>query len=182
MKLYIFRHGQTEANITNFIQGNVDLYGLNDTGRLEAAKLSQELSTAKLPIIYSSPLSRAKETAEIVAAANGAAIKIVEGLHEVDMGKADGMYENDAIEKFGDEIFAPFEVTIKETYDAAIAGQESRRQSVERFIKAIEFIKQDCRYDRAGVACHAMVMQYYYYHLFEVKHSFANCEYFVIEV
>ena len=98
------------------------------------------------------------------------------------MGKADGMYEDDAIEKFGDEIFAPFEVTIKETYDAAIAGQESRRQSVERFIKAIEFIKQDCRYDRAGVACHAMVMQYYYYHLFEVKHSFANCEYFVIEV
>ena len=99
MKLYIFRHGQTEANITNFIQGNVDLYGLNDTGRLEAAKLSQELSTAKLPIIYSSPLSRAKETAEIVAAANGAVIKIVEGLHEVDMGKADGMYEDDAIEK-----------------------------------------------------------------------------------
>lgn len=182
MLLYIFRHGQTEANVTGLIQGNVDLYGLNEVGRMEAERLSKELATAKLPVIYASPLSRAKETAEYVASSNGATIKIVEGLHEVDMGKAEGMYEEDAVEKFGDEIFAPFEVTIKETFDASIAGQESRKQSLERFVKAIEFIKQDCHHERAGVACHAMVMQYYYYHLFDVKRYFKNCEYFVIEV
>ena len=97
MLLYIFRHGQTEANVTGLIQGNVDLYGLNEVGRMEAERLSKELATAKLPVIYASPLSRAKETAEYVASSNGANIKIVEGLHEVDMGKAEGMYEEDAV-------------------------------------------------------------------------------------
>lgn len=36
MKLYIFRHGETEANVINLIQGNVDLHGLNETGILQA--------------------------------------------------------------------------------------------------------------------------------------------------
>ena len=55
MKLYIFRHGETEANVINLIQGNVDLHGLNETGILQAEKLRDELRTAKLPVIYSSP-------------------------------------------------------------------------------------------------------------------------------
>lgn len=182
MKLYIFRHGETEANVINLIQGNVDLRGLNETGILQAEKLRDELRTAKLPVIYSSPLSRARQTAEIVASSNGAPVKIVNGLHEVDMGKAEGIYEEEAAKIYGSEIFAPFEVTLRETYEASICNQESRKQSLERFVAAIDFIKSDCRCERAGVACHGMVMQYYYYHLYDVRRQFANCDYFVVEV
>lgn len=38
MKLYIFRHGETEANVIKLIQGNDDLHGLNETGILQAEK------------------------------------------------------------------------------------------------------------------------------------------------
>ena len=62
MKLYIFRHGETEANVINLIQGNVDLHGLNETGILQAEKLRDELRTAKLPVIYSSPRSLLRPT------------------------------------------------------------------------------------------------------------------------
>ena len=142
MLLYIFRHGQTEANVTGLIQGNVDLYGLNEVGRMEAERLGQELATAKLPVIYASPLSRAKETAEYVASSNGAAIKIVEGLHEVDMGKADGMYEDDAIEKFGDEIFSlANENNVTVLYEAAVAGGIPIIGPIKTTLKGNEFNK-----------------------------------------
>ena len=98
------------------------------------------------------------------------------------MGKAEGIYEEEAAKIYGSEIFAPFEVTLRETYEASICNQESRKQSLERFVAAIDFIKSDCRCERAGVACHGMVMQYYYYHLYDVRRQFANCDYFVVEV
>ena len=71
MKLYIFRHGQTDGNVRNIVQGaGVDIE-LNETGRRQAERLAAELKGEGLDVIYASPMKRADETARIVPTAAG---------------------------------------------------------------------------------------------------------------
>lgn len=62
MELYIVRHGQTEWNKEKRLQGSTDI-PLNDAGRHLAQLSGEALANTKFDRIYSSPLSRAYETA-----------------------------------------------------------------------------------------------------------------------
>ena len=61
--IYIFRHGQTDYNVARRVMGQLDI-PLNDVGRIQAAELANKLETATIDVIYSSPLTRAIETAQ----------------------------------------------------------------------------------------------------------------------
>ena len=88
MKLYIFRHGQTDGNVRNIVQGaGVDIE-LNETGRRQAERLAAELKGEGLDVIYASPMKRADETARIVAAAAG--VPVLEGQDVPRQGKKGG--------------------------------------------------------------------------------------------
>ena len=63
--LYIVRHGKTDWNIKGLAQGRIDI-SLNEEGIESAKKLANELDINKIDICISSPLKRAKETAEIL--------------------------------------------------------------------------------------------------------------------
>ena len=60
--LYLVRHGETDWNRTHRIQGSTDI-PLNDTGRAQARRAGRLLAKRSWDGIYSSPLSRAFETA-----------------------------------------------------------------------------------------------------------------------
>lgn len=66
--LYIVRHGQTARNKANVLLGRTDV-PLNDTGKKQAQELSDLFHNAGIvfDIVYSSPLIRARETAQILA-------------------------------------------------------------------------------------------------------------------
>ncbi len=88
--LYIIRHGQTEKNKANLLQGRSDI-ALNDTGRLQAVEVRDRLLAAGIHFdrVYSSPLVRAVQTAEIVT---GMAPHVIEPrLIEMDYGPYEGM-------------------------------------------------------------------------------------------
>lgn len=91
MNLYIIRHGQTDWNIVKKLQGTEDI-PLNDTGRGQASVCAQALSSIPFEAIYTSPLSRARETAQIISDYKCHAPVIVEpGLIERDFGEGSGM-------------------------------------------------------------------------------------------
>ena len=67
MKIYIFRHGQTDWNAVNRIQGREDI-PLNDNGRAQARETGRAVKGKIHPAyMLVSPLSRARETGEIIA-------------------------------------------------------------------------------------------------------------------
>ena len=68
-EFYVFRHGETELNRQKRWQGSGMDYELNESGRQQAEELAQKLAGKGLEIIFSSPLKRALQTAETVAAA-----------------------------------------------------------------------------------------------------------------
>ena len=83
--ILLARHGETDWNREGRFQGHADP-PLNETGRAQAAALARELAGVALAAVYSSPLRRALETAEVVAAEHGLEPVAVDALREVDVG------------------------------------------------------------------------------------------------
>ncbi|WP_295837622.1 histidine phosphatase family protein [uncultured Microbacterium sp.] len=92
--LTLVRHGETDWNSGGRIQGSTDI-PLNDTGRAQARELADRLATeyaGREAVVVSSDLSRAAETADIVAAALGTTVSLrMPGLQERSYGDAEGM-------------------------------------------------------------------------------------------
>jgi broad specificity phosphatase PhoE len=88
LTLYLFRHGQTDWAKSGQHTGRTDI-PLNDVGRQQAASLKGAVSHLKFNAVLVSPLSRAKQTAEIAGLFN--AETIFDDLAEFDYGKYEGL-------------------------------------------------------------------------------------------
>ena len=87
--IYIVRHGQTQLNRQSVLQGRSD-HPLNDVGREQAKSVGDAFREAGIVFdkVYSSPLGRAVETAELIA--GDAPIEVEEALIEMDYGPYEG--------------------------------------------------------------------------------------------
>jgi broad specificity phosphatase PhoE len=83
MKLYLLRHGESVDDIEDCYGGVAD-FPLTDAGREKARSVAESLRRANLQMIFTSPLVRASETADIIAKelANNIPVKEVEDLQE----------------------------------------------------------------------------------------------------
>ncbi|GAA3302580.1 histidine phosphatase family protein [Glutamicibacter nicotianae] len=90
-KLVLIRHGQTEWNKAGRLHGRSDL-PMNDTGIRQAQQLAAELAPqAPWDVVYSSPLFRARQTAQIIANSLGIrALQENPELMEQDFGNLEG--------------------------------------------------------------------------------------------
>jgi broad specificity phosphatase PhoE len=84
-ELILARHGQTAWNVEKVFRGRADV-NLDEVGIEQAALLGQYLSNCRLEAIYSSPLRRALDTANIVARDHKTAVKLAQGLIDFDYG------------------------------------------------------------------------------------------------
>jgi broad specificity phosphatase PhoE len=88
LRLYIARHGETDWNVQHKLQGMTDI-PLNDNGRRQAAALAESLKGVRLDAIYSSTLSRSRDTARTVAGTS-MTVKSLDGLRERNYGHFQG--------------------------------------------------------------------------------------------
>lgn len=127
MRLFLVRHGETQWNKWHKLQGQVNI-PLNETGEAEAQKLTDILKNKRFDAIYTSPLNRSRETAEIVFG-NGVDIILEPLIVEIAFGIYEGFsYDNLDIDESHD-LYNYF-------YDWANyvpqKGGESIKQVVER--------------------------------------------------
>ena len=92
--IYIVRHGQTDWNVLHKIQGKMDIC-LNDKGREQAEIIKEELNNTPIDFIICSPLSRAKETAEIINRERNLPIIYDDRVQERNFGEFEGKYVSD---------------------------------------------------------------------------------------
>jgi len=92
MTLLFLRHGQTDWNAQNRVQGRTDV-PLNETGREQARERAAELLAHQptVEVIYASPMKRARETAEIIQKALGVPLRFDDRLVEMRFGKLEGI-------------------------------------------------------------------------------------------
>ena len=96
--VFIMRHGESEKNLLDIYDDDENAYGLTDVGKKEAHQAIQSLK-GKIDLIFTSPIRRAKETAQIIADGLGVDVKEAEELSEVDSGVWDGKRPRDIREK-----------------------------------------------------------------------------------
>ena len=100
-RIYLVRHGTTEWNKEEIFRGRVDCK-LNDTGLAEARALEEYFRDVVIDSVYSSPLSRAAETARAVAVPKGLTVIPDPAFIDMDYGEWQGLPLKKVEEKYAD--------------------------------------------------------------------------------
>jgi broad specificity phosphatase PhoE len=130
-QFYFLRHGQTDWNVNNLIMGHQDI-PLNQTGIEQAHNMSNILRTLEFDVIWSSPLLRARQTAEIINQSLKYPIYVNENLKERGWGEGEGQTQK--------ELFLSLKPKLEENLTEKIdipMGAEAKQQFQFRIVKAL---------------------------------------------
>ncbi len=103
-RIILTRHGQTEWNRNERFRGRADV-ALNETGIRQAELTSQRIHKTWQPkVIYTSPLSRAVKTGEIIARPYGLAVQPLPNLNDIDYGDWQGLSPDEVRTRWGEAL------------------------------------------------------------------------------
>jgi len=145
MKIYFVRHGETEYNKKNIIQGEKDV-PLNSEGQLQAERLSLRFQDLlhrgeAFSALYTSPLSRARETAEAISGNLHLPLFQEAGLREISMGDFEGQSISWIMRKYKDPQGVPvLSRWKKDPLNTSIPGAESIQDADRRVVSSINKI------------------------------------------
>ena len=140
MKLYFVRHGESEANVLRVISNRGWRHPLTEKGRCQAHDLADRLCEAGIRRIYTSPLQRAVQTAQILAKTLGIEVEISDGLREFDCGIAEGRSDAEA---WALHAWVWQEWALHQRWDSRIECGESFNDMRSRFLPLIEALVSD---------------------------------------
>ncbi|MBM3940990.1 MAG: histidine phosphatase family protein [SAR202 cluster bacterium] len=148
---YLVRHGQTDWNTQDRVQGHTDV-PLNAAGRAQAERVGDRLAGVPLNIVYTGDLARAAESARIIVAKHPAGLDARRDtrLRELSYGRYEGLRFADIR---GDDAISARDA--HEDMDAAPPGGESLRQLL----------------DRAGAFAERMRLEHREHHVLIVSHG-----------
>ncbi|WP_409250824.1 histidine phosphatase family protein [Bacillus sp. SCS-153A] len=126
-KICIVRHGQTDWNKERRLQGRTDIE-LNETGELQARQARDFLKDGEWDIIVTSPLKRARRTAEVINESLGIPLIEAEEFAERNFGEAEGLLIEESRRKYP---------------NGGSPGQESREEVLSRVLVGIDKIQKD---------------------------------------
>lgn len=104
-RVFLIRHGATTLSAEDRFAGSTDVL-LSDAGREQAALLGRRLANEPLDAIYCSPMTRTRETAELVAKPHRLAPIARDGLREIDHGRWEQMRRSEVEHAFPAEYAA----------------------------------------------------------------------------
>ncbi|XP_057501660.1 phosphoglycerate mutase-like protein 4 isoform X2 [Actinidia eriantha] len=156
-EIVVIRHGETEWNAANRLQGQLDVK-LNDVGRKQAAAVAQRLSREpKVSVVYSSDLKRAVDTAEAIARSCGG-LQVIKDtdLRERHLGDLQGLVHHEAVKLCPKAYRA---LSSRRTNQEIPGGGESLDQLYDRCTSALERISGKHKGERVVVVTHGGVIR-----------------------
>jgi probable phosphoglycerate mutase len=152
MILHCIRHGESTYNAEGRVQGHLDIH-LSALGRRQAEAAAQALAGQPIEVVYTSPLQRALETAQIVARTVDAELRIDPRLKEINVGVFQGRLRSEINQLYPNEIA----LWNSEDPDYVVPGGESRNQLRKRGLAAIHSIVND-GYEQAALVSHGRLL------------------------
>ena len=139
-ELVLIRHGQSTANATGVWQGQLE-FTLSEEGRRQARLAGRALAGESLDGLYSSPLSRAFETAEIISCEAGfpGDVIAVEGLMERQGGLLEGTTLAEREARYPDLMKKLLSIPEEESW--VVVGAETDEEVLARFEQSISEIR-----------------------------------------
>ncbi len=163
--LYLIRHGQVDGLQQGIIGSITPDSGLSRLGITQAEHLRDRLAITgeiQADILISSPLKRAKETADIIAPALGLPVLVDDEVQELNLGECEGLTFEQIIERFGRTDW----------------GQEPFRRLAPNADSLMEFVTRACRgidrltrqYDGKTIVivCHGGIIQVTFAYFFRL--------------
>jgi len=136
MILIVVRHGETDGNVEERLQGVTDT-PLNEKGRRQAKSVAKRLKDYDIEVIYSSPLKRALETAKEIAKFHPNVKFVVDkDIKELNLGVWEGLTIDEINKKYPGE----YEKRAKDRWNHKIPGGESYKEAdvrVKRFLNKV---------------------------------------------
>ncbi len=163
--LYLIRHGETNENKNGIVIGSTNA-PLNDTGRAQAAFLRDRINALEVNALYSSPLSRAVDTASITFGTD-TPIVTDSSLQEFHFGDWENRHFSD-ISKQYPELWQSW---INDWENTEIPGGESFRAFETRVISIIQEILDNCSGQRIAVVSHGGCIRTLMAHFFSASIS-----------
>jgi broad specificity phosphatase PhoE len=153
-RIHLIRHGQTALNARGRFRGRADP-PLDEVGREQALAAACAVESAGLTALYSSPLTRARETAEAVARRTSLTIRVMPELIDLDFGRWEGKTPAEAA--LADPVaFLQFR---NHPHNAVIPGGESVVHLKDRLLGALELIAKEHPDGTVGAVTHEMVLR-----------------------
>lgn len=164
MELYIIRHGETMWNQQHRLQGQKDI-PLNDVGLAGARIAAEALKDVHFDRVFSSPLVRARKTAEIILKNHpGLQIEDCEDLKEIAFGTGEGVEMRDDAPHTDAEREVLQHLKRWFAYPDTVAplpGGESVRDvkhRIEHFLET-EIYPNEKNYERVLITCHGGILR-----------------------
>ena len=144
MTLIFVRHGESQGNLLRVAQGWLD-YPLTEKGRRQAAAVAARLAPVDVAAVYSSDLSRASETGEIVAAHHDLAAERRASLREQRFGEREGLTWAQVVERWGEDV---------RIGSGRLPGEESTAALRERVAREFDLLAEQHRDELAICVSH----------------------------
>jgi len=137
MKIYFTRHGESEANLLREHSNRGFKHPLTEKGRVQATALAQKLADIPVARLFTSPIMRAVQTAEILSDALGMPYEITDALREYDCGILEGRADEAAWQLH----FAVFDAWVQhKDWERRIEGGESFNDIRDRFVPFVDHL------------------------------------------
>jgi broad specificity phosphatase PhoE len=149
LRVYLIRHGQTDWNCDQRVMGQLDI-PLNEIGRAQARRTAEFLSHEKFSAVYSSDLSRAWETAQLIAQLHRLEVIPAPELREMTYGHWEGLTRQEVIARYPEE----YAQRRENPSGFQPSGGESRQELYDRSTRKFEEIIAQHQHEPIALIAH----------------------------
>jgi len=157
VNLFLIRHGETLSNRRRIYAGKSP-EPLTERGRMQAIETATTLKDMHINAIYTSPIRRAVETAEIIGDLTGKDYTIIDDLREMELGPWEGLSEEEISRLYPHE----WSIWLTRPAELRLNGRETLEELLCRAINGIKKIRDCCPDGNPVIITHVALIRVLY--------------------
>lgn len=154
MKFVLIRHGEINSNLAKVYSGRSD-EPLNETGRDQALSAAMQLQAFSFGGLFTSPLRRARETAQIIGARLSLQPFVIEEFNELRMGPWEGLSEAEVEDRYPEA----FRLWNRMPADLSLPGRETLTELQKRAVMGVMQAAELCNDGCFAIVSHVAVIR-----------------------